>query len=83
MQTAARGMDPESLAARFAGRVTFMGGVDTQDLLQNGTPGDVDAEVARLQRCFGNRIIIGPSHEALLPSVNVENVLEIARAVKG
>jgi uroporphyrinogen decarboxylase len=82
MQTAACGMDPESLAARFRGRVTFMGGVDTQDLLQNGTPADVDREVARLLRCFGTRIIIGPSHEALLPSVNIDNVLQIARSVK-
>ena len=80
MQTSARGMDPDALAARFRGSITFMGGVDTQDLLQNGTPEEVDREIQRLLTVFGPRIIIGPSHEALLPSVRMENVLQIARS---
>jgi uroporphyrinogen decarboxylase len=83
MQTAARDMSAESLARRFGDRVTFMGGVDTQDLLQNGAPADVDQAVHQLLAAFGNNIIIGPSHEALLPTVNVENVLQMVRAVKG
>ena len=82
MQTAARGMTPEPLAARFGERVVFWGGLDTQGLLQNGTPAEVDAEIARLRRAFGANIVIGPSHEALLPSVKVENVLAIARALR-
>lgn len=83
MQTAAHGMAPESLAEWFDGQVVFWGGLDTQGLLQNGTPEQVDREIARLRRLFGSRIVIGPSHEALLPSVNIENVLQIARTLKG
>ena len=81
LQSIARGMDPELLATRFAGRVTFWGGVDTQHLLQDGTPAGVREEVARLDRLFHHRIVIGPSHEALLPSVDLNNVLEIPRSL--
>jgi uroporphyrinogen decarboxylase len=81
LQTAARGMEPEGLAERFGRRVTFWGGVDSQHLLQDGSPPQVREEVARLDRLFGHRIVIGPSHEALLPSVNLTNVLEIPRAL--
>lgn len=80
-QTAAKGMAPEPLAERYRDRATFWGGVDTQHLLQEGTPDEVRAEVARLDRVFEHRIVIGPSHEALLPSVDIENVLEIPRAL--
>lgn len=79
LQTRARAMEPEFLAQRFNGRITFMGGMDTQDLLQHGTPAEVDDEVRRLLDAFGTRFILGPSHEALLPNVSVENVLQMAR----
>lgn len=80
-QSIARGMEPEALSSRFAGRVVFWGGVDTQHLLQDGGREDVRNEVLRLEALFNHRIVIGPSHEALLPSVNLDNVLEIARAL--
>lgn len=79
LQIRARGMEPEHLATRFNGRITFMGGVDTQDLLQHGTPADIDREVHRLLTAFGSRFILGPSHEAVLPDISVENVLQMAR----
>lgn len=82
MQTAAAGMAPAALSARFRDRITFMGGVDTQGLLQNGSLEDVDVAVAELLQQFGNRIVIGPSHEALLPSVNIDNVLRIPCAAR-
>lgn len=81
MQTAAVGMSPEILAATFGGRITFWGGVDTQQLLQIGRTADVDREVQKLAILFENRIVIGPSHEALLPSVSLENVLQIPRSL--
>lgn len=81
LQTAARGMDAALLAPRFRDHLTFWGGVDTQHLLQRGTPADVRAEVLRLDRLFAHRIVIGPSHEALLPSVDPCNVLAIPRAL--
>lgn len=76
-QTTARGMDPAELAARFAGRIVFWGGVDTQRLLQSGTPEEVRETVLLLDRLFNHRIVLGPSHEALLPSVDLRNVLTI------
>ncbi|MCF7944524.1 MAG: hypothetical protein K9L24_01660 [Spirochaetia bacterium] len=79
MQTTARGMDPETLSSKYSSRITFMGGIDTQDLLLNGTKDDVDREIKRLFNAFGNSFILGPSHEALLPSINVENVIHLAQ----
>lgn len=80
LQTRAAGMHPEHLAQRFGRRVIFMGGVDTQDLLVNGTADDVTRAVGELRRIFNERIIVGPSHEALLPNVNVQNVTAMAAA---
>lgn len=78
MQTSARGMSPESLAERYLGKMTFMGGIDTQDLLLNGTIDDVDREIEKLFSAFDNGFILGPSHEALLPTVNLDNVVRLA-----
>jgi len=72
-------MEPEKLVGKFEGCVVFLGGVDTQDLLLNGSPAKVEKEVERLLKAFGNSFILGPSHEALLPNVSAENVLQMAR----
>lgn len=77
MQTTAQGMSPESLAERFLGKMTFMGGVDSQDLLLNGSIADVDREIGRLFSSFGNAFILGPSHEALLPTIDIDNVIRM------
>ncbi|MBC7241931.1 MAG: hypothetical protein H5T60_05740 [Anaerolineae bacterium] len=45
MQVSAAGMSPENLKARFAGRMAFWGGIDTQRLLPRGTPEEVRAAV--------------------------------------
>lgn len=82
LQTRAAGMAPEELAPRFGRRVVFMGGVDTQELLVNGTADEVTQSVQHLRDVFGERIIVGPSHEALLPNVNAHNVLAMAAAAK-
>jgi len=42
------GMDPLSLKAEFGGHLAFMGGVDTQDLLPNGTVAEVRRATRRL-----------------------------------
>ncbi|MGC8828083.1 MAG: uroporphyrinogen decarboxylase family protein, partial [Anaerolineae bacterium] len=47
MQVSAAGMSPENLKARFAGRMAFWGGIDTQRLLPRGTPEEVRAAVRR------------------------------------
>jgi uroporphyrinogen decarboxylase len=83
LQARAAGMDAESLARRFGGRITFLGGVDTQRLLPQGTPGEIEAEVRRLHKVLGPRLIVSPSHEAILPDVPPENVVAMARAATG
>ena len=82
LQARARGMDAETLASRYRGRLIFMGGVDTQQLLPFGTPEQVRAEVLRLRGIFGDDFIVSPSHEALLPNVPFENAAAMSRAAK-
>ena len=71
-------MHAEKLGKDFQGRVSFMGGIDTQDLLVNGSPEDIVADVKRVRAALGPRLIVSPSHEALLPNVPPENVEAMA-----
>jgi len=80
LQALARDMDAGTLARDFKGKVCFLGGVDTQQLLVHGTPRDIRAEVRRLRGLLGPRLIVSPSHEALLPNVPPENVAAMAEA---
>ncbi len=80
LQAKAENMDAETLAADFKGGIAFMGGIDTQDLLVNGTPEAVTAEVIRVRDLLGPRLIISPSHEALLPNIPPANVEAMALA---
>ena len=82
IQAKAAGMEAEKLAEDFGKDLVFMGGVDTQDLLPFGTPGDVIDEVYRLVDIFGPNFIISPSHEALLANVSPENLAAMSNAAK-
>ncbi len=82
LQARARGMDAATLAERFGGRLAFVGGIDTQDLLVNGTPQEVRAEVRRVKELLGPRLVVSPSHEALLPNVPAANVRAMAEAAR-
>jgi uroporphyrinogen decarboxylase len=84
IQALAKGMEPENLKALFGGKVAFCGGVDTQQLLPNGTPEDVARGVRRLREIFPTGLVISPSHEALqsdVPPVNVQAMCEEAARV--
>ncbi|MCL5103346.1 MAG: hypothetical protein M1133_04435 [Armatimonadetes bacterium] len=80
LQAKAHNMDAETLAGDFKGKIAFVGGVDTQDLLVNGTPEDIRADVERVKSLLGPNLVISPSHEALLPNVPPENVAAMAEA---
>ncbi|MBE7560229.1 hypothetical protein HS125_15340 [bacterium] len=82
LQARACGMDAETLARDFRGRVAFMGGIDTQHLLVRGNPEEVKADVRRVKQLLGPRLIVSPSHEALLPNVPPENVAAMAEAAR-
>ncbi len=83
IQPKAAGMDAETLAAKFGGRITFHGGVDEQELLPNGSVEDVQRETRRLIEILGRDggYIVCPAH-ALQPDTPVENALAMYEAAK-
>ena len=83
LQALAANMDADTLAANFKGQITFLGGIDTQDLLVNGSAEEVRADVRRVKATLGPRLIVSPSHEAILPNVAPENVQAMAEAAVG
>ncbi len=80
LQARACNMDADTLARDYKGRIAFLGGVDTQDLLVHATPDQIRTEVHRLKHTLDPNLIISPSHEALLPNVPPENVAAMAEA---
>ena len=74
IQAKAVGMDPENLKEKFGNQTAFCGGVDTQDLLVNGSPEDVAAKVHQLRTIFPTGLIVSPSHEAIQPDVPPRNI---------
>ena len=80
LQAQAANMNAECLASEFAGKITFLGGIDAQGILPHGTPQEVKAEVHRVCKVLGPHVIISPSHEAILPDVPPENVAALAEA---
>jgi len=80
-QTTARGMDPESIAAEFGGRLAFYGGIDVQTLLSYGTPDEVKAEVRRNIRAFAHcgGYIVANSHHGVA-TIKPENLIAMCQA---
>lgn len=74
IQALAAGMEPRSLKEKYGDRVSFCGGVDTQDLLVNGSEEDVRRKVRELREIFPTGLIISPSHEAIMPDVSPKNI---------
>jgi uroporphyrinogen decarboxylase len=80
LQALAGNMDAETLARKYRGRIAFLGGIDTQELLVHGTPEEIVVEVHRVRDTLGPHLIVSPSHEALLPNIPPENVRAMAEA---
>ncbi|MGL6194338.1 MAG: uroporphyrinogen decarboxylase family protein [Thermoguttaceae bacterium] len=80
LQAKAKGMDAESLV-KFKDKIVFIGGIDTQHLLPFGSPDEVRKEVERIISLLGPRLVVSPSHEALLKNVSYENVIAMRDAV--
>jgi uroporphyrinogen decarboxylase len=74
IQALAAGMQPANLKEKFEGKISFCGGVDTQELLPHGTPDEVRAKVRELRGYFPTGLIISPSHEGLQADVPPENI---------
>jgi len=82
IQALAAGMEPAKLKEAFGDKVSFVGGVDAQFLLVNGTTQQVEDKVKELKSIFPTGLIISPSHEAILPDIHPENIEALFRAVK-
>jgi uroporphyrinogen decarboxylase len=82
LQARATNMEAERLGAEFGGAVAFIGGIDTQDLLVNGSPQEIETDVRRVASALGPHVVISPSHEALLPNVPPANVLAMSQAAR-
>ncbi len=82
LQAKAANMDAQTLAGEFKNDIAFVGGVDTQDLLVNGSPLQVREEVCRLKDLLDPNLVISPSHEVILPNVPVENVIAMAESAR-
>lgn len=80
LQAKAVNMDAATLARDFKGKIAFMGGIDTQDLLVNATPAQVRAEVRRVRSLLGPSLVVSPSHESILPNVPPANIEAMAEA---
>jgi uroporphyrinogen decarboxylase len=82
LQAKAAKMDADTLATDFGGRISFLGGIDTQNLLVHGTPDEIRTEVRRVKETLGPHVVISPSHEALLPNVPPGNVYAMAEEAR-
>jgi uroporphyrinogen decarboxylase len=81
LQALACDMDAGTLARDAKGSLSFLGGIDTQDLLVNATAEEVRKEVRRVIGLLGPHLIVSPSHEALLPNISPVNVAAMADEV--
>ncbi len=77
IQALADDMDADNLKRLFDGQISFCGGVDTQDLLVNGTQQEVRDVVRHLRELFPTGLIVSPSHEAIQEDVTTENLVAI------
>ena len=81
IQAPAANMETEKLKQDFVEKVSFCGGVDAQQLMVNGTPGQVKDKIAQLKQIFPTGLIISPSHEAILPDTNPANIEALFNAI--
>ncbi len=83
VQVRAQGMEAEGLKARFGREVVFWGGVDSQQILPNGSPRDVENEVRDLIRKMGpgGGLVVCGVHN-IQADVPAENVLALFDSVQ-
>lgn len=82
-QTTAAGMDPESIAREFGGRLVFYGGIDVQHLLSFGTVEEVRNTVKANARAFADcgGYVVANSHTSVA-TIRPENIHAMCEAAK-
>ena len=75
VQIRAKDMEPEKLKGEFGDKISFHGGVDSQELLPHASPEEVDQEVRRLVKVLGKDggYILASCHSKQ-PDVSPENI---------
>lgn len=83
IQPLAAEMEPQFLKDSFGKELSFFGGIDIQDLMPNGTPEQIRAEVKRRNDILGKDggFIIAPAHN-IQNDTSVENILTFFGAAK-
>lgn len=78
------GHDPQELKTKFGDRMAFWGAIDQQNLLPNGTPAEIEADVAEKIRVLGagGGYMCSPAH-IIQSDVPMENVEAFIAAVRG
>jgi uroporphyrinogen decarboxylase len=77
------GHEPQDLKDKFGDRLSFWGAVDQQNLLPNGTPEEIEADVAQKIRILGagGGYMCAPAH-IIQSDTSMENVEAFIAAVK-
>jgi uroporphyrinogen decarboxylase len=75
--------DTAALKARFGDKVSFWGGIDTQHVLPNGTPEEVEEEVRLRIRTLGpgGGLVVASVHN-IQPDVPTANIVAMADATR-
>jgi uroporphyrinogen decarboxylase len=81
LQVKATGMIPSELKSEFGHLVTFSGGIDEQELLPDGSPDQVRAEVIKMIEIMGSGggYFLGPTHN-FQDDIPTENILAMYEA---
>lgn len=82
IQALAADMSVENVHKHFAGKTAFCGGIDAQYLLVKGTPLEIEKRVKEVKKIFPTGLIISPSHEAVLPDIDPENIEALFNCIK-
>jgi uroporphyrinogen decarboxylase len=83
LQPMAKDMDAENMSNLFKGKINFFGAICVQDVLPNGTPESIKAEIKRVAGILGKGggYILAPAHN-IQDDTSVENVLALFEAVE-
>jgi uroporphyrinogen-III decarboxylase len=83
VQPLCHGMELSRLKADFGKQITFMGGIDTQLLIEGSADEARELTLSVLQTMMpGGGFIASPSHDYLLPETPVENVIIMYETIK-
>lgn len=69
-------MDEAETVRRFGDRITFLYGIDVQNLMPNGTPEEVKAEIRKMKEIFdpGKKGMLFAMGNGIMPDTPLENI---------